>query len=348
MRRITPIFSLVISVITISCSNAGVSGKGAVKLVKPEVIESLTCESFEGQTFSEILNAIDVWVCDTILVVQGIPENLDSCHFRAFSTFSLKSLGPFIHAGRGPGEMVSPHIVGVNPASGSMTLLENESGGLLTIDIVQSIKESGMAVLEEKTLPADLIDYLPVSGSNHVESRLKDHKLLFYAVDNKGEDLKPISLFDNVDAEQNITFLSSIMAPNPKSGQVAVAMLMLPQIFIFNAETGDIKSVAINKEFCNWEAVFSQGFNMDTRQYYSGITSTPEYIITSYSGATLGDIMQGRGTSSIHIYDWEGRFLYKFDVNENIGQIAYDRLSGFLYCIDRSTGSIVKYDIKQL
>ena len=83
----------------------------------------------------------------------------------------------------------------------------------------------------------------------------------------------------------------------------------------------------------------------DTIQYYEGATSTPEYIFATYKDVPLSRLNErGQGTF-VHVFDWEGNFIYNIEVSENIDNIAYDARTGHLYCHEKTEDRIVRYDM---
>lgn len=55
-------------------------------------------------------------------------------------------------------------------------------------------------------------------------------------------------------------------------------------------------------------------------------------------------MMQGGSPTSIHVFNWDGDFLYDIGLEEDIDNIAYDSRSGHLYGFDKTSGRVVRYD----
>ena len=58
--------------------------------------------------------------------------------------------------------------------------------------------------------------------------------------------------------------------------------------------------------------------------------------------------MNPEHAAHIHVFDWDGNFLYNFQLNDHIGAIAWDESSGYLYCTDNASGGIIRYDLKEI
>lgn len=145
-----------------------------------------------------------------------------------------------------------------------------------------------------------------------------------------------------------MTHLSSILVNNKSGGKVAEAMVLFPQINIIDTVSGQVHSIAVDKNYRKWKSVLDRMIDMSTIEYYVGATSTSDYIFAVYKCHPIGMLNDDTNGSSIHVFDWDGNFLYEIKVPESIGNITFDCRTKFLYCVAKPENRIVRYDLSGL
>lgn len=331
-----------------ACKQSSVVGFVPVDLVKPDCIVELSPDNSVYQDFPEVLNCLDLQIVqDSLLVIQDQVREGDACHFKVYSLNTYRHLGSLIHYGRGPGEMISPLIVKTNPEERILCLSENTEPLGYKVHVSDSFKNPDL-LPERLNLPADKVDWMSVCSNNLWVSTIEGNQYLFHELDSNGDKVTSVKPFPGIDVVQYMTYLSSIITGNSLSGKIALAMVFLPQIIFIDTDFGEISSVAVNKAYLDWDAIFNSDFNMDTKQYYLGITSTFDYIFASYWGDSIGKISEGKCGTSIQIIDWSGHFLREIKVKETLGSLAFDQTSEHLYGVERSSGRIVRYNLSSV
>ncbi len=190
----------------------------------------------------------------------------------------------------------------------------------------------------------DLLRF-PLSDNEHFVFRLENGEEVFQTVGNGGEVLNTFNLYEGHGDERYITYLSGILVHNNKTKTVAEVMLLFPQINFIDTDGGQVYSVAVSKDYRKWASVLECRQFMELTEYYSSAASAPDYIFAAYRGLPIHRLAENRAGTHIHIFDWQGNFLYDISVAENIEDMAFDNRTGFIYAIDRTGGRIVRYDL---
>ena len=246
--------------------------------------------------------------------------------------------------GRGPGELVQPHIAKSNTLERYLSVNVNQEGKAYKLDVDESIKSREAAVIYSYTLPAGILDWLPLPYARQFVLRQDNGELLFQVSDNDSV-VSEFNLGGNIEGGQFITYFSSFLVNDGDRGRVAECMIFFPQLNIFDTRNGQVQSIAVDKAYREWESTLNNMISPDTIQYYEGATSTPEYIFATYKDVPLSRLNErGQGTF-VHVFDWEGNFIYNIEVSENIDNIAYDARTGHLYCHEKTEDRIVRYDM---
>ena len=340
-------FLLAMVFLAVSCSQRGMIDGVRLEYVSPDKTVSLSASSRLALPEVMRCNAIQL-IQDTILVLQDRATEDNIHHFKAYSVNSSDYLGAFVRLGRGPGEMISPHVVKSAAYVEWLILNDNAMRKAWAVDVVESTVSGSMIAADLFELPAGVVDWTILPDSCRFSLRLEHGKAVFHTEDSGSSVLNSYSLNDAVDSEQSLIYLSGFLTDDGVSGKVAEAMVFFPQINIFDTKAGLTRSLATSKACRYWKTVVSGMPDMSTVEYYEGIAATEDYIFAAYRGVPLGRLDESGPGSSIHILDWNGDFLYDVRVDENIGDIAFDERTQRLYCIDRLEGGVVVYDLDAL
>lgn len=348
MKHSGYILLLLTSFFAVSCHHTSIIDGAEARLVSPEKIVSISCDTAFHCTFPEVLNCCGIQIVnDTVLVLQDQVNEANPYHFKAYSTNTFEYMGSFVRNGRGPGEIIHPHIAKSNALKKYLNVNVNQEGKAYLLDVDESIKSRKAAIYRSFALPPGIIDWLPLSDTKQFVLRQDSGKLLFQIID----DDKAVSGFNlngNIAGEQYITHLSSILVNDGYNGRVAECMIFLPQLNIFDTERGQVYSITVDKAYRKWESVLNSMISPDTIQYYDSATSTSEYIFATYKDVPLSKLNESGQGTCIHIFDWDGNFLYEISVKENIDNIMYDAWTGYLYCHEKTNGGIIRYDLDGL
>lgn len=349
MRIFSKILLVAAASLAISCKHTGIVSDAPLKFVRPaKSVPALDCTDLRD-AFPEVLDYYYVQVVnDTVLVLSDQVSDDNPYHFKAYSAKTLNYLGAFGRNGRGPGEMLYPHAVRKSPSEKYLCVNDNSAGLACLVDVEKSIKSQNTAVVQSYALPSGIIDWLPLSDGKQFMLLLENKEMVFHLVGSDGEVSKVFDLYKGHNDERYLTHLSSLLLHNEKTGQVAEVMVFFPQINFIDTYNGQVYSVAVNKDYRNWQSVMSQMLSAGTKQYYVGAASTSDNIFAVYKNVSISDLAEDSHDTHIHIFDWNGNFLYDICVTENIESITFDSRTDFLYAIDKTEGKIVRYDLSGL
>lgn len=346
MMYFRSIISLICLVLVFSCSRSGILNDVPVSYLRP--VESITAvpDTSSRNAFTEVGNCIDIQIVnDSIMICQDQATDSDPYFFKAFSTDSHRYLGSFIRKGRGPGEMISPRMASLPCNVSALYLTDNSEGTVSIIDVARSI-ESGMAdTIGSGGLSPEMIDWCPVHDNGRFVLELQSDRMV-YSVFEDEKILHSFAPYGELSGETYATHLSSILLNNFTGGIVAEVMLFLPQINLFDTSLGTVRSIASDKSYRNWKSMLDCMIGPDTVQYYMAATCSSKYIFAAYKGMTLKDMMSNGSGTSIHIFDWEGKFIRSIQVEEDIREMTFDESNNQLYGIDKSSGNIVRYNLQ--
>lgn len=332
-----------------SCGSSGIMKNVKVELLKSDKVVSITPDTTFHASFPEVLNAFRLQIVnDTIIVIQESANSSNASHFKVYSLNTFSFLGAIVRNGRGPGEMLYPNMVNCSPESEYLNINHSPSGEAYSIDVSETLRTGKTDIAGKFTFPAGTIDWLPLPYSRHFILQSENGKLLLRHIGDNGGTINTFNYNECLDDESFITYLSCLFAGNGESGEVAELMMFFPIINIIDTEDGTLKSIAVDKSYREWESVTSGMIDKDTRQYYVNAASSRDYILAAYKNTTLEQLIIGGQGTSIHVFDWEGDFLYDIKVNEDIESMTFDDRTKYLYCIEKSERRILRYDLSEV
>lgn len=339
---------IVSALLVVSCHHSGVMQDVPVGLASPKKVVLKSIDTTFCNNFSEILNCFRLQIVnDTILVVQEQTNNANVYNFKAYSVNDFNYMGAFARNGRGPGEVIRPHVARCSNAR-YLNMNLNSEGKAYSVNLEETLRHDKLSIVQDYTMPVGTIDWLPIPDFRQFVLQSENGCITFRYIGKNNEVSNTFELNKSIDKENFVTYLSSVMASNWKNSKVADAMIFFPQINIFDTENGTLKSVAVDKAYSKWESVISRAVGKDTKQYYVGIATSQDYIFAAYKDVTLEELIKGGQGTSIHVFDWKGYFLYDINVEEDIEDITFDSRTGYLYCIEKSERKIVRYDLSEL
>lgn len=345
-----------------SCDTENIVRDAEIELAKPMKNLYIEKDSSFDCGFPETLSCRDVFIANdsVMLLYDNIASSgTGNCFYKAYSLDDYSYKGEFLRAGRGPGEVLFPEIVGTfrSAEDGKVKcyLWDMMLSQSYVSDFQEAMEGTGNAVEKISDLPSNTIDVVPYQDSLQLVVNVAQGKILFHLIDRNGEILKTFRLYpDNISAERYLPIFSNSIVVNSEKSLVALIMLAIPQVNFLNLNDGSVHSVAVDKTYRNWKNILSCATRisdyMQSKQYYNNAESTPDYILALYLDRKRDDIAKGiLGQSPcVHIFNWEGDFLYNLHVTEDISKIAYDSKRKFMYGLDINEGSIYRYDLSGL
>lgn len=342
-------FYLFSALLLLSCGRSSIIDSVAVKYEVPEKVVSLDADPTFSGDFHEVLNCLNLQIInDTILIIQDQVNETNTAHFKAYSTKSFDFLGALMHNGRGEDEVLAPSIVKVVSSEDNLYLKTASSPNAYRLDILNSLTSRHAMIAEEFALPPNRVDWIPLRDSVHFIMNYENREFVFHAVDNKGITTGTFNLFEGIDADRNATHLSLFLVSGNASGKVAIPMIFSPVLCMLDTDSGEVYTIAVDKEYRKWESVINRPLNLNTIQYYTGAAASEDCIFAAYRELPLGKLHKTGYGSSIHVFDWDGKFIYDIKVKENIEQMTFDSRTGCLYCIEKADGIVIRYDMSGL
>ncbi len=287
-------------------------------------------------------------VRDSILVMaEGSNVPGEEC-YKAYSLNSCSYLGALVREGRGPNEFLSPRISRGCSGDKYLKINDNWAAKIYDVDVMESILTQKPYVVAVSDLPSGVVNWCPLPDSRSFMLLTENEELLYKVTDSEGRTDCEFHTYPDFIADCCLTYLSGILLGRGLGGNIAEVMLYLPQINIFDTDKNGILSIAVNKDYKKWKSMINRAMGFNTYEYYSGAAVSQDYIFASYVGQSLGEIAKGNYTTSIHIFDWEGNWLYDIKVGEKVDAMAYDSRGKYLYAIDKTEDRLVRYDFTEL
>lgn len=163
--------------------------------------------------------------------------------------------------------------------------------------------------------------------------QIKEYQIFNSSIENKGSQILPES------------FLDASFSLKPDRNQFVEAMNWLPQINIVNVKTGRIEGYRIAN--IQNEDVFLT--NMENALFcYKCVVSDNQYIYALWAGKKKGDLHPDIGYQTIHIYDWNGNLICKYQLECGINELAIDVQDETLYGWNIDQQKIYRYDLTAL
>lgn len=327
-----------------SCGRPSIAGTINAKREKAEFLTNVSRDS----SFS-LPAPINAYYTDLQIVNNSLlllQKNGDE-FYDVFNLRTNEFLTSLAHKGRAKGEFLSPYLSHVNPDRKYLSLTDNSLSRFFLIDVPASVSDNRVIIVNEIQLPNNTVDAIPVSDSSCF-AILSNGGCFYTAVfDCNGQAITEFEPYSNpkLDADSHAAFLSGIMAYNKEKNRIAIALVCFPQLLLIDSQGKAVRTISVSKESGNWRGIVDRGFDMSTRQYYAGICSSPDHLFASYWACPIEKTIVGGHNSCIHVFNWEGEFLYRINLTEDIGPIAFDSKTGILYGIDKTEGKVLKYNL---
>lgn len=351
------IYFFIISPLLDSCVSENIVEDAPIRYVKPEMELTVEQDPLFVYDFPQTLACSDVIVAadSVMLLYDNVPFDNNSSFYKAYSTEDLSYLGEFVRQGRGPGELLGPDLSGACRSKDGRTkcyILDLMLGQSFWFDLSGSIAERQNIINKLSDLPPNTLYALPYRDSLQFIMNVEDDNFLCNIINRNADKLRTFRLYpENIPAEQHIAQFGNCVALNQERGIASLVMIGIPQINYLDLENGTVFSVAVDRQYKNWEQILSSATDMhkymESTQYYNDAASAQDCIFALYTNRKIEDIMRRTHDMPVHvhIFDWDGNFLYDLTVRENISRIDYDSRRKYLYGLDVNYGKIYRYDL---
>ena len=340
-----------------SCVNHNIVRDAPIVQHNPGVSLRVEKDSTFNCSFPQTISCVDLMVIDDSVLVlyDAIIPGRNSTFFKAYLLDDYSYIGEYVVQGRGPGELLCPDLSGCYQCNGETRcyVLDIMLGQSYSFNLRDSANMNSLVKISD--LPDNSLYAYPYQDSLQFVVNVEDDQFRFNVLDKSGSNVRKFSLYpENISAEKYLPQLGNSVAVNSNKGIAALVMLGIPQINYFNLESGTVYSIATDKKYRDWRNLISAAADvnkyMKATQYYANAASSRDYVFALYSNRSIEDIMHRteNGCPHIHIFDWEGTFLYDITVDEDISRIDYDSKRKNLYGVNINTNEIFRYDLSGL
>ncbi len=273
--------------------------------IKPEKIPEL----FSG--FSGF------WIEDS-LFVGSLPILSDEV-IMVGDILSNKELGRFGKRGRGPQDFLSP--VSFDLHDGHIFIFDIMTSKVYDLDLDRSIKENSSIFTDVYTIEKGDDTYMPITAIHCMNGRLLAYNTgndpmsedLYSIPDyvefdlGSGKQIKEYSLFKDIPSqnkkrEHGYVGIKARMALTdcylPKEGLICFVMKYIPQLNIFNPESGEARGFRIKE--------LSENSLTPSYIHYNSVCSYGNSIYALYIGEMINVANQGIINTELHVYDMKG------------------------------------------
>ena len=333
-------------IVAVSCGSNNTNVFDApVTFSKPHEVCAIEGKKVAFSDYKPI-GIVSLYVEDSILLVKAGDPKTSPFQFHAFSLKDFSDKGHFVAKGRGENEMLKPIIRGtVNGEQDGVYLFDLGLCGSYCLDLKESVETQKTDVRQISKLPARTIDAYPM-GNHQLAFVLEKTGYTCVELDMEGNRINSTPLYPKVSDNEHFDRLSSACALNLEQQKLAMAMYMFPQLNMLDVSTGRRKTFAVSKEYRDWEKMLKS--DDDARwMYYISAAQSSECIIALYEGCPLMDWLTSAVLPHLHIFDWNGNFLYDVSLKENLNAIAFDESNGRLLGVDQDD-EIFEYDLSGL
>lgn len=144
------------------------------------------------------------------------------------------------------------------------------------------------------------------------------------------------------DLNEAIHFSFDKLSPN--RNKLAMAMVHLAQINILDLETGKLKGIRMSgtESFASLEEVNKP---RDLKMYYKNIDVDEHNIYALFienNAEAIADYESSR-SDVVQVFDWEGNYIRKLKLDQNIEHISVDSKNRLLYGVNNEDGVVYRY-----
>lgn len=142
-------------------------------------------------------------------------------------------------------------------------------------------------------------------------------------------------------SHESILYTYSCVKPDSK--KIAQSVMYLQQINIIDLETGDVKGFRIKGT--PGFSIFEKDINK-VKTNYSSLEADNNYIYALYREVSA-HISDTTTTSQLHIFNWNGNLIRKYDLGQIVKLITLDPVNNILYGRNNATEKMYRYDLNK-
>ena len=338
-------FCVLGGILALSCNSQHIVFQKGTRIIAP-VVESNTISLSPVSTISgECMEGVGGIYCirDSMAVLY-LP-NSPFC-YRALKIDGTDYVD-FLRKGRGPDEVSAGFFAGVKKAD-NRTLLDisaiNEHV-LLVVDLNETFQTGEAAIYEKVPLPqyawlSHVIDDTIISEVIYDEDI---YSIKFFDKDS----LKILRSEQVFGSEQYLAdyqqLFTSSMRFKPDQTRLSMAMCFFDEINVFDIVGNDHRSISTSQKPSD-EKILKKALRngMLGNPFYLTQDVTNKYIYGLYLN---GEDRNGRQSSTIHVFTWDGKLTAVYKMNEVLVGIAVSEDDTSLYGVSEEE-ILYKYDIR--
>ncbi|MBE7401153.1 hypothetical protein IN666_16855 [Bacteroides fragilis] len=345
----------IICFIFLSCSQSS-SKKDVTEIVITNSVPELSLTHDSLTAINEI-GIGDIAVADTFLMILQ-PDKEDILN--VYSLPTLRFAGACQKMGGGPNELVYPapftqsfkkkgEICTVMRSYQKFTALLNLTQSLAERQTVYDEKYTYQKPVGQESFRRSSITYLlgdsilllnENPGMRSAEEEAND---LFEVYDYRQDKIvRSFYASDFPDIVKNInggsTFWSTRQAIRSDCRKLAIAYRLFNIINIVDIPTGKVKTLYTGGEKPNWEKAIGT-----PKEHYSKLQCDEKYIWAMTTDHTDPSHLY----SKLEVYDWDGNYLHKINLDQPILMFALDNKHGYMYAVT-TDDELIRYNTQEL
>ncbi len=339
------IMAIAVLSLSVSCCNSSKNIFDCpVDMAAPVETDALTGHpvTFNEQPAMQIINLHTV---DSFLVVKANVKESAKQMF-VFNLRDKEYAGSFITRGRGAGELLKPICSGTCRCQSDYSFLYIFDLSLCeayAFDIEASMETGKTEMNRICGLPDGTLYAYPFRDSMHFVKRPEPDGMTGMILNPDGSTAKELPMYSGLPGLTYFDKLSSADVFFRNTSIFIMAMSMLPQVNFIDIETGEKHTTAVNRQYRDWEQIFSEDMTAQSI-YYTAVIPASNLVIALYYGVPLSDWATGNALPHLHVFNTEGELLYDLRLAESLKAIAYDEYSGILYGADMED-RLFQYDM---
>lgn len=301
-------------------------------------------------------------VYDSLLICWS--PNYQNHFFKIFNVDTGEEIGNFCNKGRGDNELISVGCIMQLFKKGNdiMTILYASNEGKLFLWNISQSTEKGTTIYDtivpykNNRIFFDfyqtddiLFAYKPaeyVTAKEATTPYYEKRTIFTNELIQKYPIYKTNSIQNNNASEKNSVnfFFYTWDTMKPDGSKIVQVMRHLPQINILDVSTGNLTGCRMK----NSPDFSLLGTNMESMNvYYNCVQADDNYIYTTYWGEKPWDDRLGTELpvfNKIHVFDWNGKLLYKLTTDHSFFRIWLDPVRKRLYTINLNNDNVYYLD----
>ena len=250
-------------------------------------------------------------------------------HF--FYVYSIigDSLGCFGIKGQGPTDLINNRWCG-QCDNQKMWINDVSNARLCSINVEQSLAQKKCvfdSIIRIENIAANT--YI-IKDSSVLSEEMRDDN--FYLIETKtvSKEIKQEKLYKYPQRHVFSTY-KSIWRVKPDCRKMASAMLSINMINILDLGTKERKSIITDARNVHLDNVVDKNTGLEKKTCYIDMEVTDSYIYALYLNQNYDEAFEIEKETEIHVFDWQGKPLYRYRVPQYLSSITVDERNECIY-----------------